>query len=134
MAAKKSGLSKKLLLILAGLGGLGVFSCVLCGGAGFWALSTGLEKATIAVKNGTQSDPTIEEQIGVLDEINLDFRATVEAQQQYGSKALSFKVSGPKGEGQVIVIQNPCTPGFKEGYLTTDEGEWEIDVSKMIVE
>ncbi len=106
---KKS--NKTLWLILGCGGGLILLGLLCCGGfvgLGFF----GINMASDQIKAQIANDPAIQENIGEIQEMGMDFGATgAEAQKNQnngGQASTVFSIKGSKGSGQVLVtpVQN----------------------------
>jgi hypothetical protein len=81
------------------------------------------------------NDPVIQQHIGEIQSISMNINATSEEQQkqQTAQGIIVFDVSGPKGSGQLVAVQDPnVKPGnqpgkiFSKATLRTSQGEFPL--------
>jgi len=129
--------SKKGCLIGCGIAGfLGLLVC--CGGVAYFGVRA---PAMIAeqVEGQLAADPSVQQQIGVIQSLELDVTTTFE-QAQKASEAgedprLAFRIQGSAGSGMVYIVQDESVAGrleIKSGTLVMDDGtEYPLDAGAV---
>jgi len=124
LANYRAGKGNTVLIILAIVGGLCVVACLACGGITYFGLTTGMDMVAELVKE--QYGPAIEENIGEVQSMKINFTATGEGQQEFGSdQILAFDIVGTEGDGTIYVEQGGQNQ-FVRAILRTDEGDVEL--------
>ncbi|GAA4420206.1 hypothetical protein [Bremerella cremea] len=101
--------------ILAGVGGVLLLSCFLCGGGIYLALNWAEGSFHETFNANYRDHPMVQEHIGEVKTMSVDFADMAEVKEERGDPDyLSFYVVGTKGEGQVVVL-------VKEGLIDTCE-------------
>ncbi|MEM8668256.1 MAG: hypothetical protein AAGG48_12135 [Planctomycetota bacterium] len=104
----------------------GIFLLVCCGG-GYWGYKFVTEQFGLLVKDQVAGNPVIQEQLGDVESVTFDFRATStetqKANEQGNPGVLVFNVEGSKANGQLLVDQGPGNePDFDSMTLVTEDG------------
>jgi len=97
-ASKGKKKTNWVLWIVLGLVGVGLALVLCCGGLGYY----GLNFATEFIKESYENHPTMQEQIGTVEEFSMNFVASGEAEKKSPTnKVVIFDVSGSKGSGEL---------------------------------
>ncbi len=110
-------------ILLALLGGGGLLVC--CGGGGA-LVYFGLGVMGEEVADQLRDHPVIQEQLGGIDEIEVDFTASAARDDD---DEFVFKVKGPKGSGTLTaktVTDDEGDDHVERASLRTDKGTFEI--------
>ncbi len=121
--AEKKG-SKTCLIVSLVLGGL--LLCVLCCcGGGYFLMNVGGSQFAESARLAVQDDPTVQEHIGEIQSIELDWMQSIERQSQPGEERMfAFTISGTKGSGTLTIYINEANQAEAEtGELLTEDGE-----------
>jgi hypothetical protein len=129
-APKKSNV---LMYVLLGIGAVVVIGCCGCAGmmmfGGNAFMQAGMNLVGEQIKPSLQADPVVQEHIGDIKKISMNFTAsTQEAQrsQQAGEpQRMVFDVEGTKGKGQIIGtnMEQGGQPRLKNAELRMSTGE-----------
>ncbi|NND97995.1 MAG: hypothetical protein HKN47_11765 [Pirellulaceae bacterium] len=100
--------------IFAIVGVLGLVGVMVCCGGGYFAYRQGTAFLADEIKVKLDGNPVIEENIGEIESMSMNFSAVVEEaqkQQEQGNNeappSLVFDIEGTKGSGRVLVRQDP---------------------------
>jgi hypothetical protein len=122
---KKSG--RWVIAVVVGLVGGGALAAVLCCGAlgyfGFGLASFGMGVVAEQVKTDLRGNPVIEEHLGTITSIEVDWTASAAAE---GEDEFVFDVEGPKGKGRLRVVTvtiDQNTEDVVSGTLELSSGE-----------
>jgi hypothetical protein len=125
---KKKSNALMIILIILAVGGL---LCLVCCGGFMWmgysAMNTGMDMFADAIRQQYGNHPAVQEHIGELETVESDLFNAAAYEGEMTPGELPFKVSGPKGEGAIIVAQGPPQangqPGVASGRLLLPSGE-----------
>jgi len=112
---KKSGTMKIILIVL------GVFAllCLVCCGGFMWfgysAMNMGMEMFADGIRQEYGNHPAVLQHIGELESVESDIFNAAEYEEHMAPGEIPFKVSGPNGEGAIIVRQGAPQPDGKPG-------------------
>ena len=98
---------------------LGFIGIVGIGSLGFW----GLDMFTEQARDALDENPVIQEHIGKIDQIDMDFTATGAAS---GDDTFVFEISGPRGKGVVtaeFITIDEDSEEVRSGTLRMSSGE-----------
>jgi hypothetical protein len=96
------------LWVLLGVGGIFAVVCCGCGGVGYMLMQTGFTVIEQDLQNRLAGDPTVQEHIGNVQSVELDFIASVqESEKRGGDQVFRFHVTGDKGNADVVGGQPP---------------------------
>lgn len=113
--------------VVVGLPTLIIGGAVLtCCGGGAGLVYFGLDVVAEQVADDLRDHPVIQEQLGGIDEIDVDFTASAAAD---GDEEFVFKVKGPKGSGTLTARTISTDDGREQverATLRTDKGTFEI--------
>jgi hypothetical protein len=125
-APKKSNV---LMYVLIGVGVTLLVGCSGCGGLMMWGGMNAMNLVASTLKPTLQSDPVIQEHIGDIQSLNMNFVATGQEgeknKQPAGQERVVFDIKGSKGSGQVVGKVEPAGQQVKlgNGELRMSTGE-----------
>lgn len=120
--------SKVVLFILAGIGGMSLLGCLSCGGLVWFGWGAAIEAIASEVRTRYGDSPAIQENIGEIEHFNVNFEKTQQVREEYGNNDMMlFDISGPKGSGELIIERHPGSEGFEGVILKTDKGEFDLE-------
>ena len=117
------GASRVWLWVLGTIGILVVLAALVCCGGGYFAWQFGSEALAKAMIEELQGNPVIEEHIGEIERAEMNLQATAEEQENVPN-SLTFDIEGPKGEGRLVVRQDPGAekPSVSSAVLVLPDG------------
>ena len=128
VAPKKSNV---LLYVLGGIGAVFLILCLGCVGVMWFGgnslMNAGMSAIGESMKPSLQRDPVIQEHIGDLQKVSMNFgestTATQKSQEKGGPQRMVFDVEGSKGKGKVTGTPNNQEQKLNNGELKMDSGE-----------
>ena len=94
------------LWVLATIGLLILLGVLVCCGGGYFAIRAGGDKVASDVKVQLRGNPVIQEQVGDIQEIELDAMASIEEGQNTPG-SMTFEVVGSKSEARLVIKREP---------------------------
>jgi hypothetical protein len=98
------------LWILLAVAGGGVAVCCGCGGMMYMGFNRNLVVMKEDLRTKLDADPEVQARLGKIEELELDFMASVAASEGQAEKRMIFHVRGEKGRADVV------------GHLQSDNG------------
>ncbi|HRX78634.1 MAG: hypothetical protein H6821_12815 [Planctomycetaceae bacterium] len=92
--------SSKTPIILAAVGGFGLFMILVCCGAGVWVIQFGMNVISADIENQLRDHPQIKEHVGEIQTLEVDWGKSL-AEDDYD--IWTYDIEGSKARGEVIV-------------------------------
>jgi len=129
-APKKSNV---LMYVLIGVGVTLLVGCCGCGGflilGGQSMMNSAMNLVGEQIKPTLQADPVVQEHVGEVQKISMNFGASMEetqkSQKAGGAQRMVFDVEGTKGKGKIVgtTDESGPKPRLKNGELRMPTGE-----------
>ena len=118
------------------LGAIGIVGMMVCCGGMYFAYQQGTQFVGEELKNQLAGNPTIEENIGEIQTVSMNFSdlvAEVQKHQEEGREGpppqLLYDIEGTKGKGKILLRQDPATGQPVPSELVMEDGtRHEIDI------
>jgi len=128
VAPKKSNV---LLYVLGGIGIVFLVCCLGCVGTlwfgGSSLMNAGMNAVGEQMKPSLQRDPVVQEHIGDIKKVTMNFmestEATQKSQEKGGPQRMVFELEGSKGKGKVTGTPNNQEQKLMNGELKMSTGE-----------
>ncbi|TWU43117.1 hypothetical protein Q31b_21540 [Novipirellula aureliae] len=98
------------LWVLGTLGVLTIVGGLVCCGGGYYLFQMAQGMIGDQIKNQVAEDPTIQEHIGEIASIKMNYSQTAAAIEEKPD-AIAFDIAGDKGTGVLVVQQDKSVPG-----------------------
>jgi len=98
------------LWVLGTLGVLTLVGAAVCCGGGYFLFQKAQEMIGDQIKTQVADDPTIQEHIGDITSVEMNYSQTAAALEQTPD-AIAFNIEGNKGTGILVVQQDKSAPG-----------------------
>lgn len=126
-APKKSNV---LLYVLGGIAAVFVICCLGCVGTLWWGgnsiMNAGMNAVGESIKPSLQRDPVIQDKLGDLQKVSMNFmestEATQKSQEKGGPQRMVFDLKGSKAEGKVVGTPNNADQKLMNGELIMKDG------------
>jgi hypothetical protein len=127
VAPKKSNV---LLYVLGGIAAVFVICCLGCVGTLWWGgnslMSAGMAAVGESLKPSLQRDPVVQEHLGDIKKVTMNFmestEATQKSQEKGGPQRMVFDLEGSKASGKVIGTPNNAEQKLNNGELILKDG------------
>lgn len=114
------------LWVLAAVGSIFLIGMVVCCGAGYFLVDAGKKMIADGAAQELRDNPIVQEHIGEIDEIEIDFGEVISNAQDQDEDDLSitfvFRVKGSKGSGKILMRQDDGDEAIASAQLVMDDG------------
>lgn len=114
------------LWVLAAVGAMFLIGTVVCCGLGYMLVNAGKDFIAEEAAKKLQDNPVINEQIGEIEEIEMNFSELVAAAKEQDEDddtvTFVFEVRGDKGSGKIFLRESDSSDDIKSAELVMDDG------------